>query len=113
MEPLHPELRADLKRAHPGLDDRTIDNYENLTSLRFGLDPERDKARLAEIDTARLQLLRNRMPHYAKVREAFLVRKGGTHDTAAPPPVHVEWRKDDDTTDGADSGDSESLPKHR
>jgi len=104
MEPLHPELRADLKRAHPGLDDRTIDEYENLTSLRFGLDPERDKARLAEIDAARLQLLKTRMPHYAKVREAFLARLRAADNTVATASVRVEWRPDDAGADDASGG---------
>jgi hypothetical protein len=100
MEPLHPELRADLKRAHPGLDDRTIDEYERLTSLRFNLDPERDKGKLAEIDAVRRRLLQARMPHFANVRQAFLTRRQAAADTAAPA-VQVEWR---DTDGDGDAG---------
>jgi len=103
MEPLHPELRADLKRAHPGLDDGTIDEYENLTSLRLGLDPERDKARVAEIDATRQRLLKTHMPHYIKVREAFLARRRAAADNSASP-VQVQWRRNDSDADGAGGG---------
>jgi hypothetical protein len=107
MEPLHPELRAELKRVHPGLDDRTIDEYESLTSLRFGLDPERDKGRLAEIDAARLRLLQARMPHYPKVRGVFLARRRVAGDTTAPA-VQVDWR--DASADGDDAADGTRRP---
>lgn len=102
MEPLHPELRADLKRAHPDLDDAAIDEYERLTAKRFTLDPDREKVLLAEIDAQRQRLLQAQMPHYAKVREAFLSRRR-TAARHEEPPVKVEWRDDnslDQTTGG-------------
>jgi hypothetical protein len=101
MEPLHPELRAELKRAHPGLDDACIDEYETLTATRFLLDPERDKGQLAEIESARVRLLQARMPHYSKVREAFLARRRSL-DSPERPAVKIEWRDEkDDPRSGA------------
>ncbi|CAN5348942.1 hypothetical protein BH23ACI1_BH23ACI1_33090 [soil metagenome] len=40
MEPIRPDVREELKRLHPGLTDRDIDRYDELTSQRFMMDPD-------------------------------------------------------------------------
>ena len=57
MEPLRPDLREALKEAHPGLTDDVIDEYENLTALRYKLDAGAFEESLAEIDRKRELLL--------------------------------------------------------
>jgi hypothetical protein len=76
MEPLHPEARAALKKAHPGLTDPDIDYYESLVSARFNVDPSAHPERLAEIDRQRLEFLKRSMPHFeAVVRQVAAERK--------------------------------------
>jgi hypothetical protein len=85
MEPLHPALREELKRAHPGLTDADIDQYEELTSLRFTLNPDaRDEIR--RLDAARMQLVRTKMPRLGDIENAFVARAraASTRIKAAP-----------------------------
>lgn len=70
MEPMHPELREALKEAHPGLTDREIDRYEELLAARMRCDPEREAARIAELDRERRELVESAMPRYAAVAQA-------------------------------------------
>lgn len=70
MEPLHPDLREALKRAHPGLADREIDRFEELSARRFALDPEAQPEQLAELDADLARLVEERMPHYRDVAAA-------------------------------------------
>jgi len=69
MEPLRPDLREALKEAHPGLTDDVIDEYENLTALRYKLDAGAFEESLAEIDRKRELLLKTRMPQFAQVAQ--------------------------------------------
>ena len=83
MEPIHPNTRAALKQAHPGLTDEDIDHYEELVSRRFQLDPERNAPEIAALDHERLGFLQSRMPHFeAVVRQAAAAR--------ARPPQKTE-----------------------
>jgi hypothetical protein len=87
MEPMRPEVREELKRAHPGLTDDDIDRYEELNSLRFLVDPgEEDGRRLREIDAERERIVRERMPRLAEIENAILVRAGLASRTPKPPP---------------------------
>ena len=49
MEPIHPKLRKELKRIHSRLTDADIDRYEELTSLRFTLNPITASGQIREI----------------------------------------------------------------
>jgi hypothetical protein len=71
MEPLEPEFREALKRAHPGLEDRDIDRYEELLAQRFLIEPEKAPQRIRELDREREQLLRERMPRYGEVWQRY------------------------------------------
>ncbi len=76
MEPLEPEFRAALKRAHPGLEDSDIDRYEELTAQRFLIDPDTAPERLRELDQERARLLRERMPRYRDVWQRYDATRG-------------------------------------
>lgn len=80
MEPLHPELRAALKQAHPGLTDEEIDLSEELLARRMGCDPEKEADRIERLDRERAELIQRVMPRYAEVARAFAAR------TSRPQP---------------------------
>jgi hypothetical protein len=86
MEPLHPDVRAELKRAHPGLDDATIDEYERLTQQRMTLDPARERSRIAELDARRMHLVTTRMPQLASVQSASTARRVAEAAASRPLP---------------------------
>jgi hypothetical protein len=67
VEPLDPDLRRELKRAHPGLQDIDIDALEKLIAKRFRLDPQRDVEALRAIEREKDALLKRAMPHYHEV----------------------------------------------
>jgi len=75
MEPLHPQLRAALKEAHPGLADSDLDRYEELLAARFQIDPDREAERLRGLDREREELLRQAMPRYKEVAQRFQQRQ--------------------------------------
>ena len=79
MEPLEPEFRAALKRAHPGVQDSDIDRYEELTAARFLIDPDREPGRIRELDREREQLLQERMPRFRDVWQRYQYRHGPSH----------------------------------
>ncbi len=62
MEPLHPDVRAELKKAYPRLDDGVLDEYERLTNLRMTLDPDQSRGLREEIDAKRRRLIAEHMP---------------------------------------------------
>ena len=70
MEPLHPEVRAALKTAHPGLTDEEIDRSEELLSMRMRLDPDTAAEQIAKLDRERMELIQRKMPRYAQVVQA-------------------------------------------
>ena len=49
-DPMHPDLRRQLKPAHPDLTDAEIDSVEELLAKRFTLDPQRDAEALRTLD---------------------------------------------------------------
>jgi hypothetical protein len=67
VEPLDPDLRRELKRAHPGLQDSEIDAFEGLIAKRFRLDPQRDEEALQAIEREMDALQKRAMPHYHEV----------------------------------------------
>jgi hypothetical protein len=88
MEPLHPKARSALKKAHPGVTDADIDDYETLVSARFNLDPAAQPKEMAAIDKQRLELLNRKMPHFeAVLRQVAAERKTPIHK----PDVTIEF----------------------
>ena len=83
MEPMHPEFREALKAAHPGLTDREIDRSEELLAERMRCDPDREAARIAELDDERRELIERAMPRYAAVAQTFKAT-GAARATARP-----------------------------
>jgi hypothetical protein len=71
MEPLQPEFREALKREHPGLEDRDIDQYEELLAQRFLIEPEKAPERIREVDQQRERLMQERMPRYREVWQRY------------------------------------------
>ena len=86
MEPMHPALREEIKRAHPGLTDADIDRYETLTSLRFSFDPDREQDEIRRIDAERLQLVRTKMPRIGDIENAFVARRRDAATRTKPAP---------------------------
>lgn len=74
MEPIHPKLRKELKRVYPQLTDADIDRYEELTSLRFTLNPATEAGKIREIDAERDRLVRAAMPRLGELENAFFAR---------------------------------------
>ena len=87
MEPIHPMLREELKRAHPGLADDDIDRYEELTARRFAFDPDRNREEIRRIDIEREALMRERMPRFADVERAFVARQREASRRERTPPA--------------------------
>ena len=83
MEPLHPEMRILLKKAHPGLSDEDIDRTEELLAQRMLLDSEKQADRIAQLDVERVALIEQKMPHYRQVLQTVRVRPLGPDDNAA------------------------------
>jgi hypothetical protein len=75
MEPLHPELRAALKAAHPGLSDAQIDQHEELLAQRLLFDPETQEAEIRALDRRREQLIQQYMPNFQQVAQMFHQRR--------------------------------------
>jgi hypothetical protein len=95
MEPVHPMLREELKRAHPGLADDDIDRYQELTARRFAFDPDRDREEIRRIDVQREALIRERMPRFADVEQAFVARqREASRRERTPPRIELCGRGD-------------------
>ena len=86
MEPIHPALRKELKRVYPRLTDADIDRYEELTSLRFTLDPAVAAGQIREIDLERDRLVRTAMPRLGELENAFFARNRQTKPRVKIPP---------------------------
>lgn len=90
LEPIHPEVREELKRAHPGLTDETIDRYEELTALRFTVHPDKESDELWRIDIERARLVNERMPRFAEIENAVLSRvREAARRQRQPPDVRL------------------------
>lgn len=75
MEPLHPDVRAELKKAYPRLDDGVLDEYERLTNLRMTLDPEQSHGLREEIDAKRKRLIAEHMPTLGAIENMVSARR--------------------------------------
>lgn len=75
MEPLHPDLRQALKRAHPGLTDDDIDRFEELLARVLSYDPTTEADAIARVSRERDEMLARMMPHYAEVAQAFAAER--------------------------------------
>lgn len=71
MEPMHPDMRAALKAAHPDLTDARIDEHEELLAQRFLLDPETQEAEIRALDRRRELLIQEYMPKFQQVAQVF------------------------------------------
>ncbi len=87
VEPLHPDLRRQLKQAHSGLTDADIDRLEELTALRYTLDPERDAEQLRTLDQERERLLAEKLPRYREVYQAYTAEQRKRGQTARAEPT--------------------------
>ena len=88
MEPLRPEDREALKRAHPGLTDADIDRSEELIELADSLDAtgQTDEAARVRLEVSRF--VEQRMPRYREVaRELAEVRREELRQRRRPPRV--------------------------
>jgi hypothetical protein len=96
VEPLHPELRRELLRVHPEITDSDLDEYEELTALRFTLDPSTSRGAIAEIDRARA-VLTAKMPYFAAVERAFVEQQRRPTDRErATPEVRISTEPPDE-----------------
>ena len=90
MEAIHPELRKELKRVYPQLTDADIDRYEQLTSLRFTVNPATAAGKIREIDAERNRLVR-KMPRLGELETAFFARaRLASLRTKAPPRIEIK-----------------------
>jgi hypothetical protein len=85
MEPLHPDLRAALKAAHPGLTDAQIDQHEELLAQQFLLDPETQEAEIRALDRRREQLIQQYMPNFQQVAQMFHQRRAADGESLRSP----------------------------
>jgi hypothetical protein len=85
MDPLHPDLRAALKAAHPGLTDAQIDQQEELLAQRFTLDPETQEAEIRALDRRREQLIQQYMPKFQQVAQMFHQRRAAEGKSLRSP----------------------------
>ena len=74
MQPLDPDLRSALRRAHDGLTDERIDHLQDLLSLRFSLDPRAEPDLVKAVDDRVRQLIATEMPHYAAALQTIYPR---------------------------------------
>jgi hypothetical protein len=86
MEPIRPDVREELKRVHPGLADRDIDRYDELTSQRFLVDPDREPERIRQIDLERTRIVQEKMPRLAEIENAVVLRRREASRAPKPPP---------------------------
>lgn len=89
MQPLHPDLRAALKRVHPNLTDETIDRVEELVARRFQLDPSRDAERIAELDRESEALIAREMPYFQKITRAWFSERARPQKQI-PPKITIK-----------------------
>jgi hypothetical protein len=85
MDPLHPDLRAALKAAHPGLRDAQIDQHEELLAQRFLLDPQTQEAEIRALDRRREQLVQQYMPKFQQVAQMFHQRRAAEGESLRSP----------------------------
>ena len=85
MEPLHPDLRAALKAAHPGLTDAQIDQHEELLAQRLLLDPETQEAEIRALDRRREQLIQQYMPKFRQVTQMVHQRRAADGESLWSP----------------------------
>lgn len=100
MEPLRREVREELKRVYSGLTDRDIDLYEELLSIRFTVDPDREPERLRQLDAQRARLVQEKMPRLAEIQNALALRAAQSSRASKPEPsVQLHGK---DPSDGKD-----------
>ena len=86
MQPIHPEVREELKRLYPGLTDADLDRYEALTNRRLSLDAERCAGEIRRIDEERMAIVRAKMPELGAIENAFFIRRSEAARRAETPP---------------------------
>jgi len=84
MESLHPDMRAALKAAHPGLTDSEIDQHEELLAQRLRLDSETQEADIRAVGRRREQLVQQYMPKFQQVAQMFNQRRAGDGESLRP-----------------------------
>jgi hypothetical protein len=85
MEPMHPDMRAALKAAHPELTDEVLDRYEALVAQRFQFDPETQEAEIWALDRQREQLVLQHMPNFRQVNQIVSQRRAARGNSPPAP----------------------------
>ena len=67
MEPLSKKLRSALKKAHPGLTDEAIDEFEAMLIERVELDRVADREQIVRLDAARRAFIAENMPRAREI----------------------------------------------
>jgi len=75
VEPLKPELREALKKAHPGLTDAEIDRSEELLGQRMMCDAAKEPERFRQLEQERVDYIRRVIPNYLAVAQALRASK--------------------------------------
>jgi hypothetical protein len=96
MEPLSPAFRESLKQAHPGLDDRDIDEFEELTVRRAMTPPEDEGESIRELDLRIDRLIQEKMPRFREVARENAARLRDARDRGAESlsKVDIESKRD-------------------
>ena len=70
-----------------------IDRYEELLAARMRCDPEREAARIAELDRERRELVESAMPRYAAVAQAVKAAQAARRSPGDRPRESVTLKK--------------------
>lgn len=87
MEPIRPDVRTQLLRTYPDLDNADVDRYEELTSRRFALHPDRDASAIRSIDAERTALIQGKMPRLADIERAAAEQRRADRPRPAQPRI--------------------------
>ena len=90
MEPLSPAFRESLKRAHPDLQDRDIDEFEELTVRRAMTPPDEESDAIRELDSSIDQMLLEKMPRFQDVAREHAARLREVRDLRPEELTNVE-----------------------
>jgi hypothetical protein len=90
MEPLSPAFRESLKRAHPDLRDRDIDEFEELTVRRAMTPPDEDSEAIRELDRSIDRMIQEKMPRFQDVAREHAARLREVRDLRPDQLTNVE-----------------------
>jgi hypothetical protein len=94
MEPYSPDFRRALKEAHPGLSDGDIDQLQELTTRRAGMQPGRDAETILRFDQQIDELLRKRLPRFQEVVREHAANLHADASVRASPKVEIRRKRE-------------------